>query len=1517
MSDLPYAYQEQLFAQKRRTLAEIEQGRNLTPDVAARVADIAKTWRDLKPGVIVSLARAGYTSASPEAKQLAQVATQQASTMRQWQQRLNQVNTLADLKTGITDQQFHDLPPALQHAYAHRASQLAQENVDKQPGGGFMNALNYVPAVGAVKGIVEGASPTEILTRIVPGAKPTMQLEGMALNTAGQAPGVGQPLRTAVRTAAIGMQTPLDILNASIRQGVLNAAQGKVSLAQMNTGDITQSLSQVGQQTVAEQSLVKGLSTGSGFLPDPSSPAAQAAAQAARQYSPYTIGGHAFTPGRALADLIFEPNTEPFNIMSGLVDATNAIKFDPTAIGFGLAGDIRQAGKEFIPELNGAGVYPTTGPVGIMGTDKTNWLASDKFANGVGQILADTTSPSEIKRMFPTLPITTANGAPLADQLSKAGTVDDVRGILSDATELTGPLSMPGVSYKVRRALDSRLFAAFPAGTIADPTDKNINWKVFDDIMRGANVDLTTRNRVLDNYIRNDNVLSTVDGATNAMAESMIAHGTPADDAYRRASFFKDAHYRTTAYDIDQMTGHERLRPGVGIIGDGYVDPAPSLSSEQFQGPLRIPDGREIRRASSEFSFITGTKPWSYGQTALAAPAAVWKPLQVLTARMAVRIFGETQLLLAARGLDNAFTHPLRYISLLMGDHPDAGFTKFLDKIPGLDPTYLYGLDGLTARAYSDDLLMHSSTFIHGPDTVATRGFLAVPVNHPDAPAGYAEMLGRAAADPIVQGVAKAETPDAAKEWFWDGPGKGLRLRRAKITATQDAWMTGKLAQGDITAYDKIGDLVNDRAAADRYIDQVIQPRIRDLSGNGDTEIMDALRTGELGGQRIYKTPTKSWNTADLHEDAVTRAGEILSDGRGPQNRVIIRDPATPSRSYESLMKKGLDTVFHGLVDVPDRELNRIPAFNQIRWDETRKLLPYADAEGYSKVMSAAEDANLPADVMDALRKTTLDGSTSERLTYDQMNMLSKANTVDRIQNIVHDLTTRSQFFDMTRFLFPFGDAFRLIAKRWINTINEEPQLLERLRQGITEAKQPGSGAISRLFGDPVPHGEGFFHKDPNGEDVFALPGSTWFNTKLLGVPIPLNSHVAGLSMVGEGYPGLGGPTLTLPAKWFLPNTPTGDKIRNVIFPYGNGESQGIGTDIGTTFIPPWLQKVADGPIDQRARANSINAMLQALASTGNYDLQGPNAASETARLMQDAEQKSRLLYVIRGAAQFAVPGSPSPETMIKDPSGRTVIAQVVADRYRKHVHQDGPQAAMDWFIKSFGTNNIFVTQKASTAIGYAAPVTKDAQAWVDAHPGIRDKYPLTYGLFAPTGGTFDVSTYGEQFATGDRRPLTPREQIAQAENRLGFYIYNQAQQTLYDKNGGGPLNSAQHAILGQLRDALQKEYPGFDSFAAQPYDTAKRRAAAVDELTQAVKDPTIANTDTGQAVAQYLAVRDAAIAKAQSMGVKTPFTANRTLPLRTLLRTAADRLIADSPGFRSVWDNIFSRELAHDPGTS
>lgn len=89
---------------------------------------------------------------------------------------------------------------------------------------------------------------------------------------------------------------------------------------------------------------------GEGFFADEKLMEKQA--ERARRYRG-TVNGSAWTVGRGAANVVFKPNSKPYSIMSGILDALVTLKFDPTgpvtkATKIATAGGITIAGKELI-----------------------------------------------------------------------------------------------------------------------------------------------------------------------------------------------------------------------------------------------------------------------------------------------------------------------------------------------------------------------------------------------------------------------------------------------------------------------------------------------------------------------------------------------------------------------------------------------------------------------------------------------------------------------------------------------------------------------------------------------------------------------------------------------------------------------------------------------------------------------------------------------------------------------------------------------------------------------------------------------------------------------------------------------------------------------------------------------------------------------------------------------------------------------------------------------------------------
>jgi len=428
---------------------------------------------------------------------------------------------------------------------------------------------------------------------------------------------------------------------------------------------------------------------------------------------------------------------------------------------------------------------------------------------------------------------------------------------------------------------------------------------------------------------------------------------------------------------------------------------------------------------------------------------------------------------------------------------------------------------------------------------------------------------------------------------------------------------------------------------------------------------------------------------------------------------------------------------------------------------------------------------------------------------------------------------------------------------------------------------------------------------------VFTYPGSGFLTDKILGTPIPLQGTVKGLSLVGEGLPGVG-PAVTLPASYLLPDKPSTDWIKGLLFPYGDRSTGNPITDLTQNLTPAWADKIVTGlagnPDTDRLYANTVFDVAKELASTGKYDLHGDNATAEYNRLLSDAKTKAKWLYVIRGVAQAFSPSAPTPKFQAKDKSGNWIAIDKMAKEYQDQLKKtNDPGLAFQDLIDRYGVDNFLVPQAKSKPLIPGLTSTQDQLDFERAHPDIVKSYQNTWALFAPTGGSFDQTAYEQQFGRGERQQLTPDQMIRFANARLAQQQYNKARTDIGPNPGNGDMK-----YLHDLHDELVQKYPGFGD--SQP--TFKQNKVIVGELIGASTDPNVTGTDAGQGLREYLAARQQAQQQGLDAGLKTSdsvFQAKETRGSRNWLRDTAKEIIARHPAFRNMWDQVFSRELKRD----
>lgn len=1286
----------------------------------------------------------------------------------------------------------------------------------------------------------------------------------------------GTGIRGVTRGVTTGLLAPAEWASALYRDQANRAASGGqygvgiagasgLGLRQPQATD--QTLGDIADQTTLGQAASQAargekVDLGRGFLPGGTAAAAQA--EAARSAAP-TIGGAAFTVGRALANVVTEPGTTPYNVLSGLVDASVAIALDPSAIALKGVSNARKTRNLFV-----AG--------GVDGTRKTtlpevvaSWKESPDGVK-VREWMAETDD-------FQSIWTTTDRKIPVRTvaQLRKAKTVPEVDAILDDVLGITireqpvvGFGKVGGVRGAVRRRTDTvRLLQQMPGHSIpVDDLDAAVlqldrvqkNYKLDRATISANNQKLAeaTSPQAVYDVVIND-VLGGAKGA-------LVARGVPEATARRLTRAWSGYHEELSRYFVDEI-GENAHVPGVILDGAGQAIPSPHLYVEYLNSAIPLPDARDIRRATSSIGRLTGKADYTARLPVATADflmAQVWKPLILLRGAWTTRVIGEEQVRMAAAGLSNVFTHPLSHIAGMLGKGKTAGNANvgitgdvLRETVEG-QAALSRGSAGWTKPRGAGIATRYKTVYEKGDDAFLQSWGDEIAQLHADPIAS--RLAGGLRPGDRLPGDATGVALTDVKRWFGEGAGRKFR----DDLAVSDARF-------------------NDPAFADQYIDSVMD-RIRIKTG-GRQDLIDAIGSGKLG-------------KANVGDAKFARALGAFEDAAPVKVKGDLRVPGSnrPGAQVSESLDRATEAMFNALMSRPTNALSRSPAFKSFFWKRMGEMMPALDPAAQAKVLDNARAAKLPANILDDLTKRAKLGTGD--LAAADVDVIAKGFGLDETRKLLYDLSNRSQLFDITRNIFPFGEAWKELLTTWARIGVENPQVVRRGQQVIEGAR-----------------GAGFFYENEYGDEVFAYPGSAWVSDKLIGVPVPLTGRVAGLSLMTEVLPGVG-PVVQIPAGAIIPETPAWDDFRELISPFGERDEEGGFVE---SFLPPWVQKLkttgyfADLPFggpsgeQQRLLGNTAIDVMRYQITSG--DVARPETPEEMTELYEDAMDRARILYLFRGAAQFGAPTAPTPEAVAADKDGRLMVAQVMVNRLYE-LQQDeaggGYETAFDRFLDEFGPDAFILAQPKSSSLVYNAPVTTDGVEWQKAHPKQAKAFPNTYGLFAPDTGEFDPTAYARQFRTGEKASVTPQLALQLANNRLAAYLYDQAKSEVSDRP-----SAEERKWLRDYKAALTREFHGYGDQPGLPRKA--QLPTVIAELERAVQDPTLRRTDAGQAIRTYMEVRAEAQADAEAAGLASFTTAKAMLPTRDWLRDMAAALNREHPSFVPIWEQVFERELADD----
>tara|TARA_R100000008_G_scaffold565_1_gene510 strand:- start:3031 stop:8121 length:5091 start_codon:yes stop_codon:yes gene_type:complete len=964
--------------------------------------------------------------------------------------------------------------------------------------------------------------------------------------------------------------------------------------------------------------------------------------------------------------------------------------------------------------------------------------------------------------------------------------------------------------------------------------------------------------------------------------------------------------------------------------------------------------------------------------------SGIWKPAVLLRGAWTVRVIGEEQVRLWAQGYDGLFS-PRRWVALATGKSLDpTGTLKILKKIdegvsdrqienlifqefPNLPKRFKYQgeqigivqairkymnsgdrelLEIVNLTSKETDVMREFFEAINSTTrgwqglrktnpNMAAKGFAIFNKSLPDQRKGYINSM-QTEFDQLMNDTLAVkilnEGPDAAKEFLWK-----TRFDENSIAfqiSKQDEFFNSIFQNQDFS--NKIVDFINARihiktgGKIDKTTLAVLIP--------GNSELRNILKTGKYKDINI-----KSMGTTKAARTQYTKIFNEFEDvlpaslkGRGGTQYGEFAFESRFGQKYDQLV----ENMFYYFMSVPTNKLSRGPVFKQAYWNKVTSLIAASDSSVKAGIIARAKQANVdsklikkmqqtqPASYEDALfrfRGTATDaGYANFDKAYNAIDEVSKAHALAETKNLLYDLSERTRFWEATRLIFPFGEAFQEIISTWVKILADNPAPARRFQLLVQKGRETNPFETEDTD-------RGFFYTDPTtGEEMFTFPGWGGLANKWLGIqeddPIQLEASgfAKSVNLVGQSFlPGFG-PLVQVPAAYMLKGVDPESDITKFVFGDFPPEPTTNPLDYFTRLIPypSWLKKVIQaynldpdeyGRLQSNTTIDVYNALYYAgRVSDATYD--------EWKEGFDLAKEYAKTLTLIRAAAQFIGPTGFTPrwEVLGDTEQGRQVIlVSALSQDYREKLEQNnGDQfKTTQEFIQQYGIDPTALFVGKSSQI-YKRPVTVEGSKFYRDNKELFEEYKSTAYFAKPDDptGEFSYEAYLKSIEEKAREPLTVEQWRLVRNNILGAIAWEQFM--LSSAPGMKPywLRSDDQAQADKTAKRLQLrgQYVGWGYDDIPGVASGATLDVIIQEFYRWKDNEILSESEAGKGLSLYLKARDNAKMESVRLGYgPESFRSARALGnIRLYLNDYANYVIEQYPDFQYIWNSYFKREL-------
>ena len=580
----------------------------------------------------------------------------------------------------------------------------------------------------------------------------------------------------------------------------------------------------------------------------------------------------------------------------------------------------------------------------------------------------------------------------------------------------------------------------------------------------------------------------------------------------------------------------------------------------------------------------------------------------------------------------------------------------------------------------------------------------------------------------------------------------------------------------------------------------------------GDDRLRELLGTGRLAdGKQIYFPEMKLRSRHEWDIKDYQRALMGAFDEYGVALPQSVRVPRNALNKPTDAYNKTIDTLFEVLMAKPSAYLVRSPFFRQVYSEEMAKWYIFGDAELRRHIKTWAADEGITSMFNRHVREQTAnigmkkvppanharagmarwDGTSHKGIGMEDLkriDIISRQRGLQRTKDLFYDLAERHNVTDMTKYIFPFADAWFEVLSRWGKLLfASDAQSLRnwrRMQVGVMNARKSG-----------------FFSEDEYGREVFNWPGAglmaPWFantpgNTAMsatmgLDQLMFIDPNPRGLMMPGVG------PIVQFPTSMVQPYLEHIPQVQEAInwFAFGDFESiePQTGGDVLFSFVPSWMRQVGRAFLADENRlefADEIGRWYEVLLMSGS-DQYGDETQERSRKTLAAAREVGTHLSFLKILDRMLAPATPKYEAAVdasledEDPFWLTALALESEWVAAQQFFEDS-DTARTYFVNRFGLDPLNLGS--ATYRVTEAPTTEGAYEFLRQNQGLYELTPGTMMAWIDVDESEDFffPAYQRQVAEGQRVKVTPEQRAWAINEQKGWHAYNKIKE-LYDTN--------------------------------------------------------------------------------------------------------------------------------------